>query len=69
MASKSVQPRLGREQAERLPVAGAAWMVVEAGDDETLAAQTFARRHGSHPEHVVDYRGYLWLGPISEEVQ
>lgn len=31
--------------------------------DEVEAA-SFARRHGSHPEHVVDYGGYLWLGPV-----
>lgn len=63
MASKAKTIQPAREPAERLPVDGAAWMVVEAGD-EVQAAATFVRRYGSHPEHVVDYRGYLWLGPV-----
>jgi len=67
MASKpkrATQGRLGREQAERLPVAGATWQVWTADENEDAAAATFARRHGSHPEHVVDFGGYLWLGPV-----
>jgi len=66
MAKKSdaMQGRLGRETADRLPVAGATWQVWTADEDEDRAAETFARRHGSHPEHVVDCNGYLWLGPV-----
>lgn len=69
MASKTkmaAQGRLGREQAERLPVAGATWQVWTADEDEDRAADAFARRHGSPPEHVVDYGGYLWLGPVPQ---
>jgi len=64
--SASAQGRLGREQAERLPVAGATWQVWTADEDEAAAAATFAQRYGSHPEHVVDYGGYLWLGPVPQ---
>lgn len=62
--SAPAQGRLGREQAERLPVAGATWQVWTADEDEDRAAAVFARRYGEPPEHVVDYRGYLWLGPV-----
>lgn len=62
----TAQGRLGREQAERLPVAGATWQVWTADVDEDGAAAAFAARHGSHPEHVVDFGGYLWLGPVPQ---
>lgn len=66
MAKKSdaIQSRLGRETADRLPVAGATWQVWTTDADEDAAAALFERRHGVHPEHVVDFDGYLWLGPV-----
>lgn len=63
-AGSAAQQRLGREQVERLPVADATWQVWTADEDEDRAADAFARRYGSHPEHVVDHGGYLWLGPV-----
>ena len=62
--AKSIKQQLDREKSERLPVAGATWQVWTADEDEDRAADAFARRHGSHPEHVVDFNGYLWLGPV-----
>lgn len=57
---------LGREQADRLPVAGATWQVWTADHDESLAAEAFIGRYGAAPENVLDYQGHLWLGPVPE---
>lgn len=65
MARKVDQLRLSREdQVDRLPVADAAWMMVELDDDEDVMAAQFVRKHGEPPEHIVPHRGYLWLGPV-----
>ena len=63
---KSEQLHMERESLERLPVADAMWQVwmLEKDESEDDAAAAFVRRHGSHPEQVVDYGGYLWLGPV-----
>lgn len=70
MASKSIQPRLGREQAQRLPGEfGALWQMFSLDHDEEKAARDFQRRHGRPPEYIVEFAGALWIGPAPEEVQ
>jgi len=49
---------------DRLPVAGAAWMMVELSDNEDAMAARFEARHGQPPAHIVPHKGYLWLGPV-----
>ena len=65
--AKSIK-RLEREKSvDRLPGEfGATWIMwqLEKDENEDDAAAAFVRRHGSHPEHVVDHGGYLWLGPV-----
>jgi hypothetical protein len=50
---------MAQTKLQALPVADATWQVwmLEKDESEDDAAAAFVRRHGSHPEHVVDYGG------------
>lgn len=73
MARKTdtTQPALlDRLAVERLPGEfGAPWQMFSLDHDEDQAAREFQRRHGTPPEHIVEFAGALWLGPAPEEVQ
>jgi len=66
MTKKASAVPLGREQADRLPVAGATWQVWSGDHDEDQAARAYVARYGVPPEYVIDYQRHLWLGPVPE---
>ena len=48
------------------PDVGANYMCFTLDVDEDQAAMEFKERYGYWPEHILEEKGLLWLGPIKE---
>ena len=53
-----------REDAWATPDPEASYMCFTLDVDEDQAAQEFKKRYGHWPEHILEDKGMLWLGPI-----
>ena len=56
--------RFERNDPIETPDSEASYMCFTLDVDEDQAAQEFKNRHGHWPEHILEDKGMLWLGPI-----